>query len=310
MGEASATAMGKIGNFAYNIGVSFNQEDIGTHRQTITPTAQTLQSLSTDEQLAITQDNQALLNANEVQRAWEMESGDEFEDKTVAGQIGTNRQESEKQHKAKICQAAEVSKDMCARYQNDKKTTWSSYDIAQWQIQGSGFLHRKKEMFVSDYKNEIVKYAKQYDIPPELLAGVVYSEFGGDPLFIDDIGYGTRSVLNSVGIGKPADKTSFGNISIQITRVREVHPTWGDAKIIASLKIPEKNIELVAEHLRIALNVDYSGIPAKDMGDEHIRIAGARYNRGLELTKEEIMQNTSYGDSILKRKSRIKELIK
>ncbi len=68
--------MGKISDFAYNIGTSLNQEDINTHRQAITPTAQTLQSLSTDEQLVITQDNQALLNANEVQRAWEVESGD------------------------------------------------------------------------------------------------------------------------------------------------------------------------------------------------------------------------------------------
>ena len=68
--------MGKLGNLAYKIGISLNKEDIGNHRQGITPTAQTLQNLSTDEQLVITQDNQALLNANEVQRAWEVESGD------------------------------------------------------------------------------------------------------------------------------------------------------------------------------------------------------------------------------------------
>lgn len=59
----------------------------------------------------------------------------------------------------------------------------------------------------------------------------------------------------------------------------------------------------------MALNVDYAGIPAKDMDDEHIRIAGARYNRGLELSKEKIEQDTSYGDSILKRKNKLKELI-
>lgn len=81
LGETSATAMGKISDFAYNIGTSLNQEDINTHRQAITPTAQTLQNLSSEEQLAIKQDNQALLNANEVQRAWEVESGDGFEDK-------------------------------------------------------------------------------------------------------------------------------------------------------------------------------------------------------------------------------------
>ncbi|VEG12935.1 hypothetical protein [Moraxella cuniculi] len=309
-GETSATRMGKLGNLAYNIGTSLNQEDINTHRQAITPTTQTLQNLSTKEQLAYHAQNQALLDANQEQLKEEKESGDGFENKTVAGRIGTNRQESERQHKAQMCQVAQVSADMCTRYQNDKKATWSSYDFAQWQIQGSGFLHRKKELFVSDYKYEIEKYAKQYDIPPELLAGVMYNEFGGDPLIVDDVAYNGRSILNFVGAGNPADKTSFGNTSIQIARVREARPTWSNARIIASLKIPEKNIELTAEHLRVALNVDYAGIPAKDMGDEHIRIAGARYNRGLELTKEQIMQNTSYGDSILKRKYKLKELIK
>ncbi|MDH2274502.1 cysteine peptidase family C39 domain-containing protein [Moraxella porci] len=82
--------MGKISDFAYNIGTSLNQEDINTHRQAITPTAQTLQSLSTDEQLVITQDNQALLNANEVQRAWEVESGDEMWSDTTYRCTGPN----------------------------------------------------------------------------------------------------------------------------------------------------------------------------------------------------------------------------
>ena len=72
--------MGKIGDFAYNIGTSLNQEDINTHRQTITPTEKTLQSLSTDEQLAIKQDNQALLDGNEMQRNEEVGSGDEMRD--------------------------------------------------------------------------------------------------------------------------------------------------------------------------------------------------------------------------------------
>lgn len=166
--------MGKLGNVAYNIGTSLNKEDINTHRQDITPTTQTLQNLSTEEQLAYHTHNQALLDENKGQLEGEMESGDGFENKTVVGQIGTNRQESERQHKAQMCQVAQVSADMCTRYQNDKRATWSSYDFAQWQIQGSDFLHRKKELFVSDYKYEIGKHAKQYDIPPELLAGVMY----------------------------------------------------------------------------------------------------------------------------------------
>lgn len=150
-------------------------------------------------------------------------------------------------------------------------------------------------------------YAKKYDIPPILLAGVAYNEFGGDPMFLDKVAYTGRSIVNT---GKKADKTSFGNTSIQIARVKEMHPDWSDQKIIVSLQIPEKNIELTAEHLRVILDVDYKGVHAKDMSDEHIKIAGARYNRGLELPKDKIKQNTSYGDRIVDRKYKLQELLK
>ncbi len=82
-GETSATTMGKIGNFAYDIGTSLNQEDINTQRQTITPTAQTLQGLSPKEQLAIHEANQTLLDTNEMQRKEEVESGDEMRDMLI-----------------------------------------------------------------------------------------------------------------------------------------------------------------------------------------------------------------------------------
>ncbi|OPH37745.1 Uncharacterised protein [Moraxella lacunata] len=66
--------MGKLGNVAYNIGTSLNKEDINTHRQGITPTTQTLQNLSTDEQLAYHTHNQALLDENKGQLEGEKES--------------------------------------------------------------------------------------------------------------------------------------------------------------------------------------------------------------------------------------------
>ncbi|VEG13745.1 hypothetical protein [Moraxella cuniculi] len=83
--------MGKITNLAYNIGTSLNQEGINTHRQGITPTAQTLQGLSPKEQLAIHESNQALLDTNQKQLSQELESGDELESKTIAGQIAQNK---------------------------------------------------------------------------------------------------------------------------------------------------------------------------------------------------------------------------
>ncbi|MDO4894456.1 hypothetical protein [Moraxella sp.] len=70
--------MGKISDLAYNIGISLNQEDINAHRQTITPTAQTLQGLSTEDRLAYHANNQALLSENKEQLEGEKESGDGF----------------------------------------------------------------------------------------------------------------------------------------------------------------------------------------------------------------------------------------
>ncbi|MFC0821377.1 hypothetical protein [Moraxella marmotae] len=70
--------MGKISDLAYNIGTSLNADDINTHRQTITPTAQTLQNLSTDDRLVHHTNNQAILDGNKEQLEREMESGDGF----------------------------------------------------------------------------------------------------------------------------------------------------------------------------------------------------------------------------------------
>lgn len=212
------------------------------------------------------------------------------------------------------CRVAGLTTEVCNRYKNDEKTYWSLYNFSQWisifiydKEKANQFLHGQKENFVKDYKDAINLYAKKYDIPPILLAGVAYNEFGGDPMFLDKVAYTGRSIVNT---GKKADKTSFGNTSIQIARVKEMHPDWSDQKIIVSLQIPEKNIELTAEHLRVILDVDYKGVHAKDMSDEHIKIAGARYNRGLELPKDKIKQNTSYGDRIVDRKYKLQELLK
>ena len=101
--------MGKLGNLAYKIGISLNKEDIGNHRQGITPTAQTLQNLSTDVQLAITQDNQAILDGNKEQLEGEKESGDGMYNMPgVAQGVGKTRQ--------KDCRKAGVSPNDCSAY--------------------------------------------------------------------------------------------------------------------------------------------------------------------------------------------------
>ena len=101
--------MGKIGDFAYNIGTSLNQEDINTHRQTITPTEKTLQSLSTEDRLAYHAQNQAVLDENKEQLERVMESGDEvYNMGGVALGVAKTQQ--------KDCRKAGVSPNDCSAY--------------------------------------------------------------------------------------------------------------------------------------------------------------------------------------------------
>ncbi|MDH2274569.1 hypothetical protein, partial [Moraxella porci] len=73
----------------------------------------TLQALTTDEQLAITQDNQALLNANEMQRAWEVESGDGVWDDVAPYRINSDGSYSHPGDKATFTdQEALIIKDV------------------------------------------------------------------------------------------------------------------------------------------------------------------------------------------------------
>ena len=101
--------MGKLGNLAYNIGTSLNQEDINTHRQTITPTEKTLQGLSTEDRLAYHAQNQAVLDENKEQLEGEKESGDGMYNMPgVAQGVGKTRQ--------KDCRKAGVSPNDCSAY--------------------------------------------------------------------------------------------------------------------------------------------------------------------------------------------------
>jgi hypothetical protein len=66
------------------------------------------------------------------------------------------------------------------------------------------------------------------------------------------------------------------------------------------------NINLVAQHLRQL--ADYDKLPSA-LSMEDVRIIGARYNRGLIPTLEEIKRNTSYGDFIVNHWQRFSRLI-
>ena len=82
--------------------------------------------------------------------------------------------------------------------------------------------------------------------------------------------------------------------------------------LIESLWNPRENIFLAARHLRILTNQDFPGLKASQFSDNHIKITGARYNCGPDVSLKDIQKgiqskdsNYTYGLNILKAKSLI-----
>lgn len=206
----------------------------------------------------------------------------------------------------------EQIKEYAKQWDIDKKDTyWSWGDIYNWKFEeGNEFLSQEKEKFVYTYRDVIKDAANKYDVPEFLLAGVAFMEYGGDPYVFDDGGYVLRRYFNdivgieynSISLTRNAYLTSFGNVSIQVRRIAEclgmdVNDMTESQKseIIQMAREPVTNIYIVAKHLSDLKNIDYPNIPAESMTEEQITVTSTRYNRGPDLTIEEIKENTKYG---------------
>ena len=211
---------------------------------------------------------------------------------------------------------------------NVKDRNWGIIHFLRWKVlpgwlKGNRSLLRKyKDNWVRAHKKDIKKFAVNNNLPPELLAGVAWIEVGGDPDCIDKIAYWVRSfdhacdpLVEPLTITKKPELTSLGDVSIQLRRAAE---TYGmDSKklnskqkdfLMQSLSDEKTNLAIVARHLWQLSLIDFAN--KKILGDYEVKIIGARYNRGPHLSLEEIKKNTSYGDFIVKRKTKLLELIK
>jgi hypothetical protein len=204
---------------------------------------------------------------------------------------------------------------------------WGIIDVLKWEappIFGGDPNHLRnfKSTWVKFHGIEIVRYADAYHIPKLLLAGVAWIEVGGDPDWIDSVAHKVRTFdhlgapyLEPITITKKPKLTSAGDVSIQIRRAAETLG-WDSKnltekqqrKLIEILKNETANLAIVANHLWQLSKIDYLGKPLDN--DEAIRIIGTRYNRGPHLSLEQIKQNTSYGDFIIRHKKMILDLIK
>jgi hypothetical protein len=191
---------------------------------------------------------------------------------------------------------------------------WTTLDLIKWKTsKDDKALFDFKKQWVKGYNNVIKAAAKEYDLPEYLVAGVAYIEVGGDPLWIDDVAYKIRKTIPT---GKKADRTSFGNISMQIGTAAETLEYSPDKltevqreAIISSLKEPGQNIFIAAKHLSDLRNIDYKGVGANQLKEDQVKVIGTRFNRGRGLSLESIMKNMSYGEFIVKRKALLEELL-
>ena len=202
------------------------------------------------------------------------------------------------------------------------EVAWSNQDIIIWKTYGGDeYLFDKKREFVRNYADVIRDAAKEYDLPEWLLAGIAYTEYGGDPLWIDNVAYNVRSfdwsgpdwVDKNLTITEHPDFTSFGNTSIQVRRAIEMleYDSYTDSQkdtVIKSLEDPVQNIYMAAKHLDVLRNVDYYGVPASELSEKDIQSIASRYNLGPEISKEKAIE-WSYGKSVINNRSNIMEAL-
>ncbi len=209
-----------------------------------------------------------------------------------------------------------------------KSVEWTNWDCIQWMTLGDGkneFIHKKKLEFINHYKDVIKDASREYGLPELLIAGVVYKEYGGDPMFVDDGLYSERYAIQKIEdminydliSNKDKDLTSFGNVSIQVRRAwesldyekEEVSDSL-KSEIIHSLKDPLENIYISSKHISDLRDMQYPDKTREELEEDEIRVIATRYNRGPDLSLEELMNNTSYGNQILENKIDIENALK
>ncbi|QRP64407.1 hypothetical protein I6J77_02795 [Rhodanobacter sp. FDAARGOS 1247] len=209
--------------------------------------------------------------------------------------------------------------------------TWGWVDLFAWKLVperlggGIPFIQRFKDAWVRHNRKLITSNAAQYAMPAELLAGVCWIEVGGDPDSIDRVAFDVRSfdwsgpdwIDRHLTVTHHPARTSFGSVSMQL---RTASQTLGMdparmshaqlSNLADCLQKDVFNIALVARHLRMLIDHDGLQTQPPALGMDEVRIAGARYNRGIGLSLEQIRKNTSYGDFIVKFWPRFSGLLK
>lgn len=190
-------------------------------------------------------------------------------------------------------------------YQPDKRPrAWTTSDAVRY-FSGDFDIFIYKDYWVHGYRKAILAAAKRYDLPPVLLAGVAYTEVGGDPAWFDDVSYGLRK----------GQRASFGDMSLQVRTAADAlgysSPSHAQQQaIIRALRDPVTGIFVAAKHLSRLRDRDFRGRGAAQLSRADIEVIATRYNRGSGGSVDRIRANLDYGKDITKRWDRIDKLLR
>ncbi|QXN65315.1 MULTISPECIES: hypothetical protein [Serratia] len=215
---------------------------------------------------------------------------------------------------------------------------WDEIDAMYWKLTKNNPERKSGEYYSNAYKDAYVQYnrrliiesANAFGIPPELLGGVAWIEAGGKPEEYKPLTMIWREQFSFMKNVKPADHTSVGSVAMQI---RVAATTLGldpgtlttrdQLELATCLLEDEFNLRLVAQHLRDLILYDYPDAATLHPTDIQYRMAGIRYNRGIERQRDDFIRwmngnlqkgdpnwpYISYGERLLSIRPHIKRLL-
>ena len=80
--------------------------------------------------------------------------------------------------------------------------------------------------------------------------------------------------------------------------------------LASTTKDPTAALFMAAQHLSDLRDMEFRGVPAKDLTRDQMLIIATRYNRGPDLSYAEIQQNTKSGQTYLQKWTHVSQLIR
>lgn len=212
-------------------------------------------------------------------------------------------------------------------YRSLKKSVGMKPDYA------SSSLAQYKDSWVTDNKTTIILLSRIHELPPEILAGIAWTEAGGDAPIKDNLGFHLRAFdhmadpyLEPITITHKSSRTSFGDIEIQLRNVATVQgmdttkelPYSKQKELIKLLENEQFNLVVVIKYLSAMLKQIYPNYCVDDIDDYKFMLSGYLYNMGyphkllgkdVNLAVPGMKGISNYGHDLIKKKDKMRKLL-